>query len=106
MVATSSKLAPAKLHSSKELPDSGDLVFQEEYIAHPFWALLRLKVNKSHAFVRILNYFGEIDGFNELLRRISNEQKWYPIELMANYVSGLGYASQQLARQFAEEFVP
>jgi len=42
--------------------------------------------------VRILNYFGELDGYNELLLRITNEQKWYPVELLANYISGLGYA--------------
>jgi hypothetical protein len=67
--------------------------------------LLRVKQNKSLAFVRILNYFGEIGGYDELLRRIENEQKWYPIELLANYISGLGYASTQFSRQFGDNFI-
>ena len=44
--------------------------------------------------MRLLNHFGDLGGYSELLKRIANEQKWYPIELLANYVSGLGSVHQ------------
>ena len=45
--ATSARFAPAHLHSRKEVADSSDLVFSEEYGKKQFFAFLRLKANKS-----------------------------------------------------------
>ena len=39
----------------------------------------------------MINYFGEIGGFNFILNRIKyieNPEQWIPVDIMANYLQG------------------
>lgn len=54
----------------------------------------------------MLNNFGLVGGFDAILNRISNRDKWCPIECVTNMMLGLGRISFLMHRNFALDFIP
>lgn len=53
------------------------------YYDKPLYVLVRSTHFRNIEFVKMINRFGFEGGFDKILERISNTEKWCPIELLS-----------------------
>lgn len=70
--------------------DCEDILFEKEYNKKKFFGIIRPNDSKSIGLVKIINYFGYAGGFDLLLERIKNEENRCSLEIITNYIYGLG----------------
>ena len=65
------------------IDDAGDLLFEEENKQSKIFCISRN--NCSSTFIRYLDYFGKIGGFDGIIERIESSS-WCPMEILKNYL--------------------
>ncbi|CAK70549.1 unnamed protein product (macronuclear) [Paramecium tetraurelia] len=81
------------------IDDSYDILYEEDYKTKKFYAILRPRYSQSLLLIRLINYFGSLGGFEQILAVQS-------VDILANYMHGLGNINGQLYRYFCQEYVP
>jgi len=86
------------------IDDSNDKIYSQE--GKKIYAITREKHCKSTFIMKLVNTFGEKGGFDKILERIDNTEKWAPIEVVSVMVTLIGNLHSILHRDFALEYIP
>ncbi|CAD8096981.1 unnamed protein product [Paramecium sonneborni] len=80
------------------IDDSYDLLYECDYQKNKFYAILRPQYSQSLLLIKFINYFGSLGGFEQILKLQS-------VDILANYIQGLGNIHAQLYRSFCQEYI-
>ncbi|KAL4448730.1 hypothetical protein ABPG74_012819 [Tetrahymena malaccensis] len=84
--------------------DANDIIFENENKEKKIYAIQR--TDKNSNLVRYINYFGEIGGFDNILKRLQNISNWCPLEITQYYLEGIHNIHIFLFLDFVREYVP
>jgi hypothetical protein len=70
------------------IDDSNDFIHEIDNFK--LFVILRSEVCKNIFMVKMINRFGSLGGFEKILERLKNENKWCPIELATPYIAVIG----------------
>ncbi|EAS02785.2 ubiquitin carboxy-terminal hydrolase (macronuclear) [Tetrahymena thermophila SB210] len=84
--------------------DANDIIFEIENKANKIYAIQR--TDKNNNLVRYINYFGEIGGFDNILKRLQNFSNWCPLEITQYYLEGIHNIHIFLFLDFVREYIP
>ncbi len=87
----------------ESVDDSQDLLQKHD---PQTYAIIRASECKSTFLVGLMNKLGRMGIYDAILRRISDTQNWCPIDLVQNYIEGLGNLHGLFLKQFANEYIP
>jgi len=93
--------------SNKEengLDDTNDHIYTAG--GEKIYAIIRQEYCRSNFFVKMVNEFGALGGFQMIIDRIQDTNNWAPIEIVTLYLTIIGNISNLLHREFAHEYIP
>ena len=97
------KYRSALNNKEESVNDSQDLL--QKHDANTF-AIIRSSECKSTFLVGVMNRLGKMGVYDTILRKISDTQNWCPIDLVYNYIEGLGNLHALFLKQYASEYIP
>lgn len=101
---------PASMSNAETwVDDAKDLIYEHFNEKEKLYAIIRSNdtiYSKSVSYVKFFNYFGNLGGFDKIIKRIKDTENWCPFEIMVNYVAGIGSAHVQIFRHFALQYIP
>ncbi|KAL4498387.1 hypothetical protein ABPG72_013193 [Tetrahymena utriculariae] len=86
------------------IDDANDIIFEIENKAKKIYAIQR--TDKNNNLVRYINYFGEIGGFDNILKRLQNFSNWCPLEITQYYLEAIHNIHIFLFLDFVREYIP
>lgn len=70
------------------------------------YCITRIGHCRSVFLIDLLNKIGSLGVFDRILERISDRNKWCPIDVTSAYVGIVGNCSAVLHRDFAQDYIP
>lgn len=89
-----------------QIEDSNDHVYSVNKDNKKIYCITRLGHCRSVFLINLLNKIGVLGAFDKILDRISDRNRWCPIDLTSIYVSLLGNCHAVFHRDFALEYIP
>ena len=94
--------------AEESIKDHNDFLFDNDDGSQVF-AVPRFNsknLRRSNLQVRLIQVFGENGGFDLFLERMSDKQKWCPIDQLHNMLVTIGQMHEMLHRRFAVAYAP
>lgn len=99
-------LASSSSSDDPQIEDSNDHVYSVDKEGRRYYCITRQGYCRSVFLINLLNKIGAMGVFDKILERISDKNKWCPIDMTSIYVSMLGNCHATFHRDFALEYIP
>jgi len=95
------------LSSDPFINDSNDHVFEGlPQFPGKHYAIIGTNRSESEVLIRLINYFGEKNGFQRMIKRLKDKKNVCPVQIAYKIIEIVGQLHYQLYRKFALSFLP